>query len=103
MQLLNVVKSVVASTSLTTLDPVRRIKPDFDKLACSVGTWRNVNAAPSQRDRTDTIAWLGGKWGAGPRGIATSYAEANVNHGDFDGLMSGIDTSSFNVCECPAK
>lgn len=89
--------------SLTTVDPVSRIKPDFKKLRCSVGTWRNVNASPSQGDRTDTIAWWGGKWGRGPRGIATSYAEANVNHGDFGGLMKGIDTRGSDACECPAK
>ena len=87
--------------SLTTLDPVSLIQPDFKKLKCSVGTWRNVNAAPSQRDRTDTIASLGGKWGAGPRGFATSYAEANVNHGDFGGLMKGIsNTSGSGTCTC---
>lgn len=44
--------------SLTTLDPVSRFKPNFNKLRCAVGTWRNVNAAPSQSDNSDGIAWL---------------------------------------------
>lgn len=89
--------------SLTTLDPVSRFKPDFKKLRCAVGIWRNVNAGPIQSDRTDAIAWLGGKWGTGPRGTATSFAEVNVNHGDFGGLMKGIDKYSSDACACSAE
>jgi pimeloyl-ACP methyl ester carboxylesterase len=92
-------------TSLTTLDPVSRFKPDYKKLRCAVGTWRNVHATPSMEDRSDNIAGWGGKWGSGPKGFATSYTEVDVNHGNFGGLMAAIGASAESgaACECPER
>ena len=72
------------------MDPVSRYKPDYEKLKEKVGSWTNINAAPEVTNYTDTIANFGGKWGEGPKSAASTFINANANHGDFRKMISTI-------------
>jgi RHS repeat-associated protein len=74
-------------TSLTTIDPVSRFKPNSDDIKKKVKDWTNVNATPLVPDRTDFIAALGGKWGDGPRPYS-NFITVDTNHGNFSALIN---------------
>lgn len=80
--------------SLTTIDPVSRQKPDYNKIKEKVGTWTNINAAPAETNSTDFIAKLGGKWGEGPKEAATTFKNVNANHGDFLNMLRATNSSN---------
>ena len=73
--------------SLTTVDPVSRMRPDFKELSEKVPNWTNINAAPANRNFSDTIADIGGKWGDAPSGYANKHVSVNANLAEFRSML----------------
>lgn len=71
---------------LVTVDPVgfplSKRKPDVKALH-----WINFNATPKNSDKSDLIAFMGGKWGQWPENKATEHYNVPFNHRDFEGIM----------------
>ena len=82
-------------TLLVTVDPVGRSNKASP--AANSGTWVNVLATPSTRDRSDTIASIGGK----PADIdytgLDEQIEVDTNHGDFSGMMQAKTANGQTV------
>jgi len=66
--------------SLVTVDPVSWFRPSYTAVAANAGTWTNLNAIGGQGSMPNFIAGVGGAWGTGPRGYATTYSEINADH-----------------------
>lgn len=89
----------VRTNALITVDPVGGAIPGFwddgDHLT-GVDLWSNINATPANRNASDTVASIGGKWGNAVNGEADLFANVNANHADFRGLFHGSN-NGFNT------
>jgi RHS repeat-associated protein len=77
---------------LITIDPVGRTS--VRNPANNTGTWINVDAAPSSRNRSDTIASIGGKPSPVPTSSSIEQYIMNTNHGDFWQMMDLQETAT---------
>jgi len=84
---------------LITIDPVgRSLVPDT--LHNAVGTWVNVSSDPSDTNRSDVVAILGGRGGHLPSGSADANYSVTTHHRDFKAMMttpgpSGLSAEQF--------
>jgi hypothetical protein len=72
---------------LITVDPVGT-QSIADGLRGTVGQWINVTTTPSQPDRTDRVANLGGKGGRLPVDQDDENYSVDTNHGKFGQMMT---------------
>lgn len=79
-ELLGAQDSPVTVDLLVTIDPVSRFWSKPGDLSGNVTNWINVNATPTKRDWSDTVASLGGKWGEWSDGRADTYYTLPENH-----------------------
>lgn len=82
--------------TLITVDPVGRgVSEGFlQRVRAGSREWVNIRAhGVYTRDRSDSIAALGGPYGDGPRTHATRHIEAPIPHGDFRGLLMSPDAA----------
>lgn len=71
---------------LVTVDPVSRWWSKGDPRP-NVNEWININAGPSNRDFSDTVASVGGKWGNWPDGKADAHYSVDASHAYFRNMM----------------
>jgi RHS repeat-associated protein len=74
-------------TNLVTIDPVG--SAGNGSKPANVGTWSDVQATPSNRNTSDTVASVGRTFlGTTATSGATSSQNINTNHGNFSTMMS---------------
>lgn len=76
-------------TSLTTVDPVSLLRPNFDEVSQRVGSWTNIVASPTRWDAEagGLAAFIGRAWGDAPRKFASDHMSVDANHADFAKMM----------------
>jgi RHS repeat-associated protein len=75
---------------LITIDPVGGVIRPRD-LRSNVANWVNVTANPSSWDRSDYIAWIGGKVPDSITGAADENISSPSHHGAFRSMMDQIN------------
>ena len=81
--------------TLITIDPVDL---PFDKISSNISlgnvkAWVNVLANPSESDRSDWIAWAGGKVDASVTDKADINFTSAKHHGEFQKMMDEINAA----------
>jgi RHS repeat-associated protein len=75
--------------TLITIDPVGGVLPSFNAL--NVDKWVNVTADPDDWDRSDYIAWIGGKTPTRITDRADEQVTSKQHHGAFPTMMREIN------------
>jgi RHS repeat-associated protein len=83
-----VAASGVKVDTLITADPVGGVLRNFNGL--NVKNWINITAKPESWDRSDYIAWLGGKSDPKITGAADESVTTKQHHGAFPNMMREI-------------
>jgi pimeloyl-ACP methyl ester carboxylesterase len=75
--------------TLITVDPVGGVLRSFNGI--NVGNWVNVTANPDDWDRSDYIAWIGGKTSSRITDAADEQVTSKQHHGAFSTMMREIN------------
>jgi hypothetical protein len=74
---------------LITIDPVGSGKEMINSIRNNCIVWVDVNVQSSSWFNLSNIAAeVGGRWDDAPKGVATFYIEAPINHERFSQLMN---------------
>jgi len=75
---------------LITIDPVGHSFLDFSAVKKNTDMWMDVASTPKSGDRTPAEFWayVGDKWGNGPKAFADSYVATDQSHRNFAIMMT---------------